>query len=100
MTYEDEVEAVAKAIHDKEIHEGAWDDYGCWTTETDYWHEEYRKRARAAIDALDAIRGGVEYAEAYPHNTSKPIPWPESMGYYGPVVTIRRRKAGEWEPAP
>ncbi len=59
---ESTIEAVAQAIHDAQQHPGAWDDYGCWTVNTDKVHAEYREIAKAAIqpflaevfDRLDA----------------------------------------------
>lgn len=63
-TNEDVIEAVAKAIHDKQQHPGAWDDYGCWTTNTDKVHEEYREIARAALAALPDVEvHQVTYAD-------------------------------------
>lgn len=46
------VEAVAEAIHDHENWPGSWNDYGCWTVNTNEVHEALRGRARAALAAI------------------------------------------------
>lgn len=51
-SYEDLIEQMARAMHEIEHGKGSWEDYDCWTTDTDVRHEEYRNRAEAAFLAL------------------------------------------------
>ncbi|ROR76020.1 hypothetical protein SAMN06295974_3834 [Plantibacter flavus] len=62
------VESVAQAIHDDEMGRGSWDDYGCWTINTDTVHEEYRSRARAALDAIPGLRLEEQVRVTYRHD--------------------------------
>lgn len=52
---DEQVEAAAKAIHDEELHPGAWDDWDCWQDSTEMMHAEYRARARAGLEAAREV---------------------------------------------